>query len=961
MQDSCQYSDSCERSQRDESRPPPPYLSEEQEGHHHEGPLRKRARLGRYAGPSTTSRHTGHVVDGNIARDYARVQYGDVHNVYHGTTSTAVPAPSSPDELLNSLSFVQMDVRQENIAKAHSATCQWLFDRPEYKAWRDPNHRTDHHGFFWIKSKPGAGKSTLMKFLLNSAKQRLQQDNIISFFFNARGGQLEQTIEGMYRHLLHQLLRTIPRLQNVLKLPNAYDAFQHGWPVEKLKSLFQEAILSLGKIRLTCFIDALDECPENQVRDMIDFLQDLGHSSNSGAIDIHVCFASRHYLNVDIAKCQHFTLDGQEEHERDIASYVKQRLHGRSKKIETIRDAIREKAHGVFLWAALVVQILNREIDHGKVHNIERLEEIPPGLHELFQDILSRDSEDDEYLLPILRWIMYAKRPLSREELYFAIHSGAPNSIALEPWDDEEIDLKSMDLFILNCSKGLAELTCGDNPTVQFIHESVRDYLRDTGLKTLQSSPSGTSHGSSQNYLKQCCWNLISQKVLEDLNLPTPLPKAKSSKAKQLRKRASRLFPFLEYACSYMTHHAELASSHGIDHADFFASFPVSTWVSIHDMFAIHGTRRLGDSMATVCNILAQQKTWRLLELSMRSRKSPLNPDQIEAAFRASLNSDDVDSLMPLFDGNLKDAISTSDQLKTNQLAMKTQSLAALRVVLKRDSRTLFDKNCGAILERASHLGNPDILGCLVDHGLDVSSVHELQKRAPLESAVNGGHEAFVTLLLQHLRKTNFSTLVGASYQALNKGRLSIARIISRDAHSKGMGERLETEVLGNALRLASREGNPRLLQLVLQLGVHPSVGLGQASGVGHEASVRLLLGRGADVNYVPVTGRSAVHQASRAGHEVIVRLLLEQGVHVNRVRSIGRTALHEASEAGHEAVVRLLLENSADVNCVCAAGRSALDEASEAGHEAVVRVLLEHGANSNYVSTGLESDYRYT
>lgn len=949
MQNSCQYANGCERIQRDESRDSSRHFSQEQEGHHDEGPLRKRARIGDYAGPSTTSQHTGHAVNNSVARDYARVQYGDIHNVYHGTTSTAAPAPASSDDLLNSLSFIQMDVRQENIARAYSTTCQWLYDRPEYKAWRNPHQRIDHQGFFWIKSKPGAGKSTLMKFLLNSAKQHLPQDNIISFFFNARGDQLEQSIEGMYRHLLYQLLKTIPRLQYVLQLPNAYDAFQHGWPVDKLKSLFREAVLSMEKDRLTCFIDALDECPEDQVRDLIEYLEDLGESLDSGEISLHICFSSRHYPNVNIAKCQHLTLDGQEGHQQDIASYIKRKLHGRGKKIETAEFAIREKAHGVFLWAVLVVQILNKEIDRGNVHNLQRrLEEIPAGLHELFQDILGRGIEDDEHLVPILRWIMYAKRPLSREELYFAIHSGAQHSIALKPWDSDEIDLKSMDLFILNCSKGLAEMTRGKKPTVQFIHESVRDYLRESGLQKLQSSPRAASDGLSHDYLKQCCWNLMTQKVLEHLTLPTPLPKAKSDEAKRLRERASRFYPFLEYANSYMTHHAELASSHGICQAVFVKSFPARTWIKIHDNFAVHGTRRLGHSMATGPDVFVQQRNWHLFELSIRLENSPVNSDQGESALSAAPNSDTAGLLMHLFEELVSPA---TYYRRTLELAMDSQSLAALRVTLKRMPKAVLASHSVATLRHSSALGDSDILRTLIDHGLYISDVTELGKSFILEPAISNGHEAFVKLLLEHFRTIDDTTLTSAFRQALGEENMSIARTLLQHADSKGVGISSSSRVLCNALHEASGDGNFRLVQLLLQIGADPSFGLVQASRAGHEAVVRLLLESDINADFSSTTGRRALHEASSAGREAVVRLLLEKGVDVNPVYLLRRSALHEASIAGHEAVVRLLLEKGADANHVCSLQRSALNEASKNGHEGIVRLLLTNGADVNHAS----------
>lgn len=53
--------------------------------------------------------------------------------------------------------------------------------------------------------------------------ENTQKDIIISFFFNARGGDLERSAEGMYRFLLYQLLEGItglvPSLGNTIDIP----------------------------------------------------------------------------------------------------------------------------------------------------------------------------------------------------------------------------------------------------------------------------------------------------------------------------------------------------------------------------------------------------------------------------------------------------------------------------------------------------------------------------------------------------------------------------------------------------------------------------------------------------------------------------------------------------------------------------------------------------------------------
>ncbi|KAH8762543.1 hypothetical protein F5883DRAFT_423948, partial [Diaporthe sp. PMI_573] len=96
--------------------------------------------------------------------------------------------------------FEQIDSRKNTIKAAHAKTCHWLLTHPEYQAWLDPQKLSQHHGFLWIRGKPGAGKSTIMKFIYTKMKRKDRRQLAItaSFFFNARGVFLEKSVSGMY-------------------------------------------------------------------------------------------------------------------------------------------------------------------------------------------------------------------------------------------------------------------------------------------------------------------------------------------------------------------------------------------------------------------------------------------------------------------------------------------------------------------------------------------------------------------------------------------------------------------------------------------------------------------------------------------------------------------------------------------------------------------------------------------
>ena len=60
--------------------------------------------------------------------------------------------------------------------------------------------------------------------------------------------------------------------------------------------------------------------------------------------------------------------------------------------------------------------------------------------------------------------------------------------------------------------------------------------------------------------------------------------------------------------------------------------------------------------------------------------------------------------------------------------------------------------------------------------------------------------------------------------------------------------------------------------------------------------------------------GQTPLGLAAGQGHEAVVKLLLEKGAELESKDSEGWTPLSWAAEKGHEAVVKLLLENGAEL-----------------------------------------------
>ncbi|KAK5728137.1 hypothetical protein LTR17_012145 [Elasticomyces elasticus] len=149
----------------------------------------------------------------------------------------------------------------------------------------------------------------------------------------------------------------------------------------------------------------------------------------------------------------------------------------------------------------------------------------------------------------------------------------------------------------------------------------------------------------------------------------------------------------------------------------------------------------------------------------------------------------------------------------------------------------------------------------------------------------------------------------------------------------------------------AAYAGDAAAVRLLLANGARPNAyrkteeALTVACKDGHEAIVRLLLEKQADVNAQGGDYGNALQAASVSGNQTIVQLLLAAGAKVNAKGGLYGSALQAASSKGEEAIVRQLLSFGADVNAQGGFHGNPLQAASYKWRKAIVQLLLEHGA----------------
>ncbi|KAJ1330839.1 ankyrin repeat domain-containing protein 50 [Microdochium nivale] len=821
-------------------------------------------------------------------------------------------------DLLESLRFKQIDARHANIRKAHAMTCKWLLEKREFREWSRLSKPNEQSKLLWVKGKPGAGKSTLMKFALSHFRWQKRSHIIISFFFNARGDQMEKTVQGMYQSLLWQLLTQRPCLQSIIK-PFEREAELPTWTIETMQDLLQKAVQKLDQDSLVCFIDALDECASSEIREMVYFFEELGSLAADSGLRLYICFASRHYPHITVRNAIELVLDGQEGHEQDIADYIKDKLNiGAGKTVQDISTRLRVKAASIFMWVVLVVKILNEQADSG-LHPValrKELDRIPQDLHELFRDILQRDTESRGKLLLCIQWLLFSRRPLTPKEIYLAIHAGSgATEVICAKWDIEEITHGRIHLFLLSASKGLAEITTTENPTVQFIHESVTDFfLTGDGLRDVWPDVSANFKAISHDTLKNCCLEYV-RNGIEIAELSRHPSKEERT---SLCDSINCDYPFMQYATDNMFWHAEQAQIYGITQLEFFHIFEKlrQPWVTLHNILEKYDNQHYTTAVSLVY-LLAKRNLTNLLRIAPREPSClAVGQELYGSPLFAALATECFEAVREIVDLIRKDLGDDHNQrTSVKQVKFKEPSSRLHR-------RFVYNKN-------------EDPTWLLMEHGNEIifeTSFRFLRPDITMRDKMNRTLLHFA-VQAKKMRITQFLLGEGAAVNTVNSRR---------------------DTPLHTAIFLKSKD----IVQLLLEKGAsvntldhNGDTPLHTAIFLKSKDIVQLLLEKGATVDTVNRDGTSPLHTAVTYNNKDIVQLLLEKGAAVDTVNRDGTSPLHTAIFLEIKDIVQLLLEKGASVNTLDHNGYTPLYTAIFLKNKDIIQLLLEKGATVDTVN----------
>ena len=407
--------------------------------------------------------------------------------------------------VVDSLVFETIQGREESIPKAFEKTFSWICQRePEelhgkclwssFPKWLESN--TDQP--YWITGKPGSGKSTLMKFILQQPllKQSLQKwaENvallITSYYAWVAGSDLQKSCEGLKRTLLYQTLRLNPSLISIVA-PRRWSLFltlrsvskMPSWKMWEVEESFEILLSQCGRtMKLAVFVDGLDEfeSPPFQVVELIQHI--------NACDGIKVCVASRQWTEFNDAFHQSPMLRMQDLTTADLAYFVRAKLEGNRGFLELrqifpaeatrLIDDVAKRANGVFLWIALVVKALLEALTEGDglpelQATVDRLPSDIAHLYDaIWSSISSRNILTSTKLLVTFK---AANGPVDCLTLWLAdenqsLDFGINSLAAAKRTGVSDIMRRRLD----SRTRGILELST--DGTVNFLHKTARDW-----------------------------------------------------------------------------------------------------------------------------------------------------------------------------------------------------------------------------------------------------------------------------------------------------------------------------------------------------------------------------------------------------------------------------------------------------------------------------------------------------
>ncbi|KAK6348510.1 hypothetical protein TWF718_006300 [Orbilia javanica] len=390
----------------------------------------------------------------------------------------------------------------DNLQKRIENSGLWIYKTPEYDSW----FQSSDSAGLWLQAIPGFGKSVLAAGIIDnllqlSRSQRSQRYHVAYFFctYAIPSSLLSRTVLLSLLHQLFYYSKDLPMDLTEDIESRFEDKVGSSRVVLTDIQLFIRNIIEKNQAINYIVVDGIDECNDKE-RGVI--LRTLKKILDDVPQDVKILVSSRG--SQDIARAlQNFQhLDLGTSNQDDVEAFISQMLH--NKELEgqlpelpedmfaKIKSFLSENAKGLFIWVGLQIEEICKE---SRLEDIEAvLPTLPKDLDELYDRVITRivRFRRPEVAQEIFKWVAYAIRPLTLEELKEAT---CLKNLDIETGSWTELHkLAELDesKWLQNCENLV--VVNKDRRTVQFAHFTVKEFLESGKCSEGAFSMNRTSH-----------------------------------------------------------------------------------------------------------------------------------------------------------------------------------------------------------------------------------------------------------------------------------------------------------------------------------------------------------------------------------------------------------------------------------------------------------------------------------
>ncbi|RVD85294.1 uncharacterized protein DFL_003620 [Arthrobotrys flagrans] len=895
------------------------------------------------------------------------------------------------------------DVKMEN-------TCRWLLERDEYIKWKQQS--TGETKLLWIYGPPGSGKSVLCSAAIKDLKDSQLGAHNVAFFFCAARFENTRDPESIARSWVQQLLQDDfghrEASEYYVKQKAGTRASMHDvWELfTKITTKMEDCI---------CVLDGLDECfkvgatmaHKATANRWLDFLAKL--EKHSKGTKVRLLLVSRDELDIRqnlalwkshgaVAPIQVTELEVKSEYTwSDIQLFAQKSVQDAvayadppvSKDvILKLSDLASNKAKGMFLYITLLKNRLEQSIINGRTEEslyeaVDELGDYDEAYGRILDMIQAYKGERRVRAEAVLRWVLFAARPLQMQELAEALEAAMYTSnTGLRQYQNARGSLVAPEKltsgyfqqiislcgsFVVSSEKaGTSDLL----KTIDFVHFTAKEFL-------LAPSDSADIYGREgfhfedearhQVILAEICLRYLCSEEFKK-------PYAKVTRMILDEKRAG--LRFLDYATSFVFQHIQNAGKAALEERKgaqlllnrFFGGHSENwyLWAYFYEMRDDGGDRLEAAPAEFDFDVFKPaSKMYYCALFGLVDTMKHLH--SIGA-------SGDLDAPTGKYGTPLQAAITNKHEEAANLLLewganpnVKKQNDNALHAAV----RTSASNTVQLLLQHGAKIDDDLLLQALKSNDLDIfhqlwtqieKSGSRIQNKEALlyEVVKEAGVEAFVKLLLKSGTSIVQAGAGGNTplHEAAIHCRVENARLILREAHRRVcLTSVLEAQIGFDRTPLwcAAAAGSIGVVDLLVKHGADLFTFDGDcqnamhvAASRGHSHMISYLVSAGFGVNDCDKNWRQPLQLAVRGSHYEAVKTLIELGALVNAKDKGGWSSLEAAAAVVGDSVemVKLLLDNGADIESQDEGGISVLGRAVIVGNKEVVRELMAKGAS---------------